>query len=146
MKDGTLLAKVLANPRVLWKILSRRDIRILGPWREAKGKNWSIHKGWRRFSPGPERLGSPSVTVYASSKPERPEDYEFYEWGGVDREGLEKATKEWKVECAEWKPWKYTFDSLEWDLPYGYSDTKEEAQQTADAILRDYGYMLYDGD
>lgn len=147
MKDQTLINKVLSNPRVLWNILERKDIRILGPWREAKGKNWSIHNGWRRFSPcGAEVICAPSVTVYSCSKPEKPEDYEFYEWGGVDHDGLEKAIEEWRAECAIWKPWKYTFDNLEWELPHGYASTKEKAQKVADKILRDLGYLLYDGD
>lgn len=147
MKDETLLAKVLANPRVLWNVLARKDIRILGPWREAKGRNWSIANGWRRFSPcGPNTLGAPSITVYKTIEPEKPEDYEFYEWGGVDREALAEAIEEWEIERAKWKVWKYTFDNLEFDLPHGYANTKEAAQLAADSTLRSFGYMLYDGD
>ncbi len=138
--------QALNDPKVLWNILTR-EIKILGPWREAKGTNWSISNGWRRFSPsGVDDIKASSVTVYSHGKPQEPCKTRFYEWGGIDWVAYNKAIEAWKIECTKWKTWKYTFNIRGTKIPPGYADTKEEAQQIVDSTLTDLDYLLYDGE
>lgn len=135
------------SPKFIWLILTSKH-KILGPWREAKGKNWSQPEGWRRFSPkGPDGRG-PYVSVFPWDKPDEPDETDFYEWGGRDEERYEAAIKKWKIESARWKPWTYTFSLSDKDIDRGngYADTKEEAQLAVDKVLTELNYILYNGD
>lgn len=151
MNDKELLNEVLINPKTLWKILTSEH-KILGPWTDHCGSSWSYGKNsFARFHYTNFRMRSGSsipdhkVYIRKSSKLNEPQEYEFHEWGGIDWEGLEKARKEWEKEKLQWKEWEYVYVCGR-DREQHYTYSKEEAIKLADELVKNKGYLLYDGD
>ena len=138
------LSDVLASPKMLWTILTTEH-KILGPWREHCGTNWSY--GLNSFARFHYSYPRPCYKIWIgkSSRLRKHEQYEFHEWGGVDWEGLEKAIKEWEEEKLLWKEWEYRY-CCHGDYEQHYTDSKEEAMKLADELAKSKGYLLYNGD
>lgn len=142
---GDRIADVLANPKLLWSILTTEH-KILGPWKEHCGSNWSFGKNsFARFHYSYSNTTSHKIYIEKSAKLRKPEEYEFHIMGGVDWEALEEATKEWKKEKLLWKEWEYRY-CCHGDYEQYYADSKEEAMKLADDLAKSKGYLLYNGD
>lgn len=144
MDTSSLIAAVMADPNALWAILSARP-RIVGPYKEAKKQNFSIHEGWWRLTP----KGDDIITISPSMRLEEPFSGDFCSYldgeeERFDEDALEETKKEHEAEKLIWKPWSIRIKGE----PYGtvwYAGTFEEAKSLGDSLLKDRGYLIYEG-
>ncbi|KKM93265.1 hypothetical protein LCGC14_1210020 [marine sediment metagenome] len=122
------IAEAIANPQVLWPILTAK-YKIFGPWSD---ENWPKGAVTRQHYASDNYT---RITVHTSSKLEKPEEYEFYVMGGVDWEAYEEAITDWEEkEKPLWKEWEYTFASGRGTYEEHYADSREEAMKLADEL------------
>jgi hypothetical protein len=129
---------VLSDPRSLWAVLTSR-VRVLGPWVKAKKPGVEIGGGIWRLNPS----GKDAAIVYPSEELEPPEYWQFnygFDDDSYDEEAYEQATSKFAAEREIWKPWTFSVKGHE----RGYADSREQAQDRADAVLRSQGVLLLD--
>jgi|GEM_PF-4672268 len=142
MSREELIEAVLADPAALWAVRIS-TVRAAGPWVEAKYE--------RRMRLDP--TGRTMVTVYPSRKPQEPDYWEFVEAYAEDgepkymrEEQFEWAMADYEKKKAAWKPWSYNiFCQTNWPQSRHancIAETKEEAMQFADEVLRASQIML----